>query len=257
MKILVIHGSMRKGNTYQLAQAVINRLEKHEDVHIEEISVQDMDLPFCRSCHVCFTKGEKLCPHRDVVGRVSDAIESCDALVLSGVVYSMHLNAAMKNLIDHLSYYFHRPRLFDKKGLVVTTTAGAGEKSVANYLQAVMGHWGVGNIKTLSCKIQTVPFSLTEKQQQAVDKTADEFYSIILHNKNAQPSMESVAVHNAFRGMSSGSVSISECDRAYWNETGFVNKVYPRRIGIVKTAMGAMTAKVLRRVIGKNVKIEK
>lgn len=257
MKILVIHGSMRKGNTYKLTQAVIEKLMLNKDVHLKEISVSELNLPFCMSCHVCFEKGEERCPHRNIVGGIAEEIETSDALIVSGVVYSMHLNAAMKNLIDHLSYYFHRPKLFDKKALVVTTTAGAGEKTVAKYLASIMGHWGAGYIKSISCKIRTVPFSLTEKQQSAVNKVSDEFYNAISHNSFTAPTFGSVAVHNSFRGMSSGSVVVSECDRDYWQQTGMKDKVYPRRVSVVKAAVGSVTAKVLKKVISKTVKIDK
>ena len=110
MKITVIHGSMRKGNTYGVTQAVLEHLRKHADVQITEISVADLDLPFCCSCHACFSKGDEFCPHNAVVGSVAKSIEECDGLIISGVCYAMQINAAAKNLADHLAYYFHRPR---------------------------------------------------------------------------------------------------------------------------------------------------
>lgn len=257
MRILVIHGSMRKGNTYKLTQEVIMRLKKHENVDIREINVNELDLPFCVSCHTCFETGEDKCPHKNIMQTVTDEIKTCDALILSGAVYSLHLNAAMKNLIDHLSFYFHRPYMFDKKGLIVTTTAGAADKTIAKYLKTVMGHWGVGNIKSISCKIQTYPFSLTPKQVQKIDKTTDEFYNIILNDKTAPPSFDMLAVHNAFRGMNASEVAISECDRAYWHSTGLINKVYPHKIGFLKFAFGTLVFKIMKKVISKNVKIDK
>ena len=50
MNITVIHGSMRKGNTYGVTQAVLSSLRKHNDIKITEINVADLDLPFCLSC---------------------------------------------------------------------------------------------------------------------------------------------------------------------------------------------------------------
>ncbi len=251
MNIVILHGSMRKGNTYKLTQEVASILLKREDVSIREFSVSELELPFCESCHACFSAGEEFCPHREIMTPVAEAIESCDGLIISGVVYSLHLNAAMKNLIDHLSYYFHRPRLFSKKALVITTTAGAAERRIATYLKSVLGHWGVGYIKSLSCKIQTSPFSLNEKQLAKLRAAANAFYAAVSQNKTTPPTFESVAVHNAFRGMSSAPNGPSERDKAYWRDCGFANRAYPRPVGPLKSALGALVFGVMSRVFGK------
>lgn len=248
---------MRKGNTYKLAQEVIVKLREYSDILIDEISVNELNLPFCISCHKCFEKGEENCPHFSIVNSVAKKMEESDAIILSGVVYSMQLNAAMKNLIDHLSYYFHRPRLFDKKGMVITTTAGSGEKDVAKYLKSIMNIWGISDVKIISEKIRKVPFSLTDKQRAKISKTTDNFYNDIIHNKHTAPSYQAIAMYNAFRGMSSAENVISERDREYWKETGLVNTTYPTRHGIVKKLYGALTFKILRSVINKNGKSEK
>ena len=251
MKITVIHGSMRKGNTYGVVSAVLERLRSYDDVEVSEIRVADLDLPFCASCHACFSKGEQFCPHRAITSPVADAIENCDGLIVSGVCYAMQINAAMKNLIDHFAYYFHRPRLFTKMGMVVTTTAGAGEKAVAAYLRQTLGHWGMGKAIRLPIKIQTEKFSLTEKQKASVRTAADKFYIHIKEKKLPSPSIASVAVHNAFRGNSSLTPPLSECDGAYWKASGFIEKIYPRRAGLLKLFVGRITYSMMRKVFGK------
>ena len=223
MKILVIHGSMRKGNTYGVTQAVLERLRTYEDIQINEINIADLELPFCCSCHACFSKGEEFCPHSAIVGSVAKAIENCDGLIVSGVCYAMHINAAMKNLIDHLAYFFHRPRLFNKVGMVITTTAGAGENVVAKYLRQTLGHWGIGKAILLPLKIQTEKFSLTDKQKNHVCVTADKFYFDIKSGKLSPPSFVSVIVHNSFRAFTSIEPNSSECDAVFWRNSDFAS----------------------------------
>ncbi len=250
MNVVILHGSMRKGNTYKLTQEAAALLIKR-GVSINEFSVSKLALPFCESCHACFSKGEAFCPHKEIIAPIAAAIESCDGLIISGVVYSLHLNAAMKNLIDHLSYYFHRPRLFSKKALIITTTAGAAENRIAKYLTSVLGHWGVGYIKSFSCKIQTSEFLLNEKQRARLEAAASAFYDAVSQNKTTPPSFESVAVHNAFRAMSLSPKGPSECDRAYWQECSFAAKAYPRPIGPFLSAFGALVFGVMSKVFSK------
>lgn len=250
MKITVIHGSMRRGNTYALTQAVLERLKAHGDVELTEFRVSELELPFCASCHLCFERGEDACPHRAILRPVTDAIESCDALVASGVVYALHLNAAMKNLIDHLAYYMHRPRLFDKQALVVTTTAGAAERAVAKYLRHILNEWGITTVRSLSLKIQVKPFSLKPKQRARMERVADAFYEDVKQRRLAPPDFRTVILINAFRGMNSAEKAISPYDQAYWRETGMVDQPFPRRISPAKAAVGNLMAAVMRRVIG-------
>lgn len=254
MNIFVIHGSMRKGNTYNLTQLVLKKLRTYENVTIDEISVANLDLPFCLSCHQCFERGEDKCPHFNILHPIAEKIENCDALIVSGVVYSMHLNASMKNLIDHLSYYFHRPRLFEKKALVITTTAGAGDKTVAKYLQSTLAHWGISGSSRLNIKIQTVPFSLNEKQSKKLDKVTANFYNTIKNNILSSPSTNALIVHNSFRGMSAADVPISEYDKAYWQNSGLYNKVYPQKVNFLKSVLGTIVYKLMKKIMSKNYK---
>lgn len=251
MKITVIHGSMRKGNTYGVTQMVLEHLRLYKDIEITAINIADLNLPFCRSCHVCFAKGEAFCPHSKTVNMVAKAIENCDGLIISGVCYAMHVNAAMKNLIDHFAYFFHRPRLFDKVGMVVTTTAGAGENIVAKYLRQTLGHWGMGKALLLPVKIQTEKFSLTDKQKKQVRTAAGKFYNAISQDKLSPPSLVSVIVHSSFRAHASISPPLSECDTAYWRDSGFADKVYPRKISMAKSLVGKLIYPIMRNIFKK------
>jgi len=207
--------------------------------------------PICCSCHACFSKGDEYCPHNAVVGTVAKSIEECDGLIISGVCYAMQLNAAMKNIVDHLAYYFHRPRLFNKVGMVVTTTAGAGENIVAKYLRQTMGHWGVGKAILLPMKIQTEQFALTEKQTERVRIAAERFYYDIKNGRLSPPSFMSVIVHNSFRASASVTPPLSECDCNYWRGSGFADKVYPRKIGVLKWLTGRMMYPLVRKMFSK------
>ena len=243
MKILVIHGSMRKGNTYALTKEIVDRLAKKGDVEITEISVADLDLPFCRSCHICFSQGEEFCPHYERLTSVRDALDNCDGLVISGTTYLLALNAAMKNLLDHFAYIFHRPTLFGKQGMVIATSAGNGERGVAAYLKEIIGQWGINEaqIVTLNTKdkmMQTGSDEFSPEYLQKLDATAQEFYQRIKRKRPTSPSLKAIAIHNAFRAMSLSEFSDSERDTHFWSQSGYRDQSYPVRIGFMKTLVG-------------------
>ncbi len=67
MKITIIHGSPRKGNTYEAANIVKEEMEKHDEIEFKEYFLPN-DMPeFCRGCFSCFFKGESFCPHAKYV----------------------------------------------------------------------------------------------------------------------------------------------------------------------------------------------
>ena len=259
MRILVIHGSMRKGNTYTLTKEVVSCLYKKQDVEITEYSVADLDLPFCCSCHLCFSKGEENCPHYGRLRNIKDALLDSDGVILSGTTYIRSLNAAMKNLLDHFAYLFHRPALFGKRGMVITTSAGVGEKRVAKYIKTVMGQWGINGAKIVTQnikahKLQSNGAELSIKEIAKLDNTAEKFYSLIKSKRHIPPSLKNIAVHNAFRAMSLSDFSESECDTQFWRTEGFRNKAYPVKAGAFRYLVGAFiygVAQYSTKVIGK------
>ena len=257
MKILVIHGSMRKGNTYTLAKEVMDRLAKKPDVEIIEYSVAELDLPFCISCHVCFSKGEASCPHFGRLERVTSALLECDGLILSGVSYVRALNGAMKNLIDHFAYFFHRPALFGKHGMVIATSAGTGERRVARYLRNVMGQWGVNGALIVTQNAKKQRLQSSPKAAKRLDEAAERFYQRIQSKQRISPSAQNIAVHNAFRAMLLSEFTDAPADTRYWQQSGFSDRAYPVKTNPVKYLIGALTyraANAAIRVVGRSYK---
>ena len=256
MNILVIHGSMRKGNTHALVKQITDRLYLKQDISIHEISVSNLELPFCRSCHLCFTKGEEYCPDYSVMRGIQSALADCDGLIVSGVTYVWALNAAMKNLMDHLAYGFHRPSLFGKKGLIVATSTGTGEKNVAKYLRSALGQLGVNKAIVVTQTEKEKKLLSPARFSKKLDRAAERFYRQLSENHTLSPSIKNIAVHNAFRAMSLSEYSESERDTQYWRQDA-LNRVYPLRAGALQYTVGAMVfaaSKHMTKLIGKSYK---
>lgn len=260
MNILVIHGSMRKGKTYSLTKEIVNRLSSKPDVEIIEFSVADLNLPFCCSCHVCFAKGEEHCPHFGIVRALRDALINCDGVILTGTTYMWAMNAAMKNLLDHFAYMFHRPVLFGKKGMVVATSKGTGEKNVAKYLKTVLGQWGINKAVVVTQnekthRMQTNGVGLSVQEAAQIDKAISKFYKTLASNQQISPGLKSIVVHNAFRAQSLSNYSESERDTQHWSREEFRDKAYPAKAGAIKYLIGTMVynlAKNLTDALGRS-----
>ena len=242
MKILVIHGSMRRGKTHALTKDVMNRLSSKPGIEFREISVADLNLPFCTSCHVCFKLGEERCPNYAAYRDVYTALQECDGVILSGVTYMWSINAAMKNLLDHLSFNFHRPRMFGKRGMVIATSSGAGERSVAKYLKTVLGQWGVNGAVVLTRNTKEESLISQGKLDAKVERACEKFYSQLVSDRTIPPSLRSIAVHNAFRSMALSASCEYDRDAEFWRQAGYADRAYPVKAGLKYIAGAAVFA---------------
>lgn len=245
MKCLVIHGSPRRGNTWNVLNIAKEEMKKNGEIEFEDIELIKQDIKNCRGCFNCIFKGEDKCPHKETIENIRDKIEKADALIVTSSVYSMHITGFLKNFIDHMSYNFHRPRFFKKKALVITTTAGAGHKDAANYIKNVLYYWGFNYVKTIPIAYRNI--KLTDKNKNKVQIEAKKFMLDLKSNKLHNPSIKSVVMFNVWRAMSREKYEEGIADYEYWTKTGLVNYPFYKqvKIGTFKKLLGNFIYKVM------------
>ena len=242
MKYLIINGSPRKKNTWKMVkQATSNLKGEFEEVHLIKENI-----PPCNGCYKCFEKGEEACPHYDRINPLMEKLKECDGLIIASPVYAMNVTGLLKNFIDHTAYLYHRPAFFDKKALVIVSTAGAGQKKVATYIDETLRHWGFN-------KVYCIPIACGGKDEiesKKIDKVARKFKkdteSFVLHS----PKIMDIIFYQAWRAMAVKK-STSERDAQYWRETGMIdNDFSPKvKLGIAKKAIAKIMFFIMKKVI--------
>ena len=154
MKYVIINGSPRKKNTWSMVKQAKANLG--EDAEFEEIQLMKAKIQMCNGCFKCIMEGEDHCPHKDIVQSIIDKIRWADGIVIASPVYAMNVTGLIKNFFDHTAYLYHRPEFFDKKALIVVSTAGAGQKDVAKYIDE-----NVSPFKTITFIFSLSSFSIT------------------------------------------------------------------------------------------------
>lgn len=202
MKICVIYGSARiKGSTAKVTQGILEALEPLVRETGDSLEVVEHHLPkdlphFCMGCFNCFLKGEDTCPHKDFVAPIIKDLSEADGIILSSPVYAMGPSAQMKSLLDHLAFQYipHRPRpdMFDKVGLVVVTTAGAGIGGTSKLLAKNLKFWGLKRVHILGfpifdIELDSMPQKRKDKLARLVEKKARAFHSDLLRRRELRP----------------------------------------------------------------------
>lgn len=149
MHITVIHGTQHRGSTWHIAQQVLKNLAGEGD-RVQEFTLPEALPSFCVGCFACIQKGAEHCPHYAYTEPLQQAPHAADVLIFTTPVYVMRCSGQMKAFLDHFAYQFivHRPdeTMFRKRALILTTAAGAGNRSAAQDIAASLRYWGVGRI---------------------------------------------------------------------------------------------------------------
>lgn len=96
MKILIINGSARKGNTYACVNAFAEGAKGANEIEILE--ADKLNISGCKGCEACgCTKG---CVAKDDSNMVVDKIVAADMVVFASPVYWWGITAQLKTVID-------------------------------------------------------------------------------------------------------------------------------------------------------------
>jgi len=227
MKILVIMGSPQKGNTFRACEDLHNLLQEQIPVEFEYLWLKDANLLPCKGCYVCIPRGEDKCPNHDAAAAIEQKMHEADGVIFASPVYGMNVTGQMKTFVDRFCYIFHRPRFFDKKAFLLTTTGALGSKEVLGYLETVAGVWGfeVAGRAGLIIPPGTTPapYRVT-KNRKVLSQAAKEFSVALRRKKRKSPGLMAIIIFHAQRAAFSQMETVSPCDYQYWKTKGWLSR---------------------------------
>jgi len=251
VKICILDGSARKKNTHKVIEAFKKELSTYGSVEFFEVNVHDLELPFCKSCYTCFLNGEEKCPHQGIIQPIYKEMISSDGAIIASPVYSFQITAALKNLIDQFSFIIHRPGLANKKGVVISTTAGAGHKEVAKYLRQILNFWGVDRVYSFSVRVAAEELEIKKRLQKKIKKEAKQFHDDIAKRRRYNPSMKSLFYFSVLKGFYELGDEDQTVDYCYWRDRGWFKLDYFHPIGFPKNLIGRIVYKLFHWIFKK------
>ena len=242
MKYVIINGSPRKKNTW----AVVKQVKHNLNGEFEEIHLAKEKIPMCNGCFKCIMDGEEHCPHFGIINQIVEKIKASDGIIIASPVYALNVTALLKNLFDHTAYLYHRPEFFTKKALVIVTTAGAGQKDVAKYIDETLRHWGVNKVYKLAFACGGKEFLDTK----TIDKTAIKFRDDVESGKRHSPKLGDIIFFDVWKAMALNEDGIP-ADVKFWRKTGLINHDFSPevKLGIFKKVFSKLMFNVLKRVM--------
>lgn len=233
MKIVLINGSPRKGNTYHAAKLFLDEMANQGGITCTEYFLPQ-DLPeFCVGCGNCFDKGEAKCPHGKYTLPILQSMLEADALLFATPVFVWQTTGAMKNFLDHFAHLFlvHRPRqeMFSKKAFIISTATGGLKNSAIKPVTSNLKMWGMNRVYSQGFILhlmhpgtwESIDAKLRQKFEDAIRKRAREFCRVA-NAKKRQPYLFTRIMFHISRRMIKADEENRAYDKSYWAEKGWM-----------------------------------
>ena len=235
MKVTVINGNLRHGSTWHSADAVIKEIGKLEEVSVSEFFLPKAMPHFCCGCFSCITKGEASCPHAEAVKPILDSILEADLIVLTSPIYAMNVSAQMKALLDHLCFMWmsHRPNplMFEKIGLTVSTTAGAGLGQSTKAMRDSLTFWGSKKVYSLKSPVSAMSWdAVKENRKRSIEKSSARLARRIVASYRKRARITNPLFRSFFFSLMRGMMRKNDwnlTDRNHWEDNGWLNGAKP------------------------------
>ncbi|HPF17607.1 MAG TPA: flavodoxin family protein [Thermotogota bacterium] len=230
MKITIIHGSPRKGNTEAATQVFKEEMLKQGDVKFVEFFMPK-DLPeFCKGCMNCYLYGEDKCPHAQYTLPILKEMVDSDALIFTTPVFVMRETACIKNFLDHYGYLFivhrARPEMFAKKAMIISSTVGAGTKDAIKSVGISLKYWGINKIHSYSFKTFGDNWEVMKKDKKItitrqIQKKARRFFRDVASGKRHSPYLLIRFMYQVSRFIIRKYYENESLDSRYWKQMGW------------------------------------
>jgi len=235
MKITVINGNSRHGSTWHCMDMIIKEIAKFDETDVNEFFLPK-DMPhFCNGCFSCIVNGEQTCPHFANVTTIINAITESDVVILTSPVYAMDISGQLKALLDHMCFMWmsHRPdpRMFNKIGVTISTTAGAGLSHATKTMKNSLTFWGVKKIYSFKYPVSAMRWTdISEKRQSKITKNAAILAKQITESvKNTDKLPQPLFRRFFFKIMTDmmNKNTWNLYDRNHWEQHGWLNGTKP------------------------------
>jgi multimeric flavodoxin WrbA len=230
MKVAVVHGSPRKGNTFKATECFKKEMVKCGEIEFVDVFLPK-DLPeFCCGCMTCFFKGGDRCPHAQYTMPILKDLISADALIFTTPVYVLSLSGSMKSFLDHFAYMFivhrARPEMFGKKAFVLSSTVGAGTTSAMKTIRTSLKFWGVNRVydygfKTFGDEWDDMKTKKKTKIERKIGKKAFRFYKEVDSGKRHKPYLYIRLMFSVSKFIMKKFNDDQSLDKKYWIEQGW------------------------------------
>lgn len=214
--------------------------------------LHELNLEQCRGCYVCVLQGEQHCPIKDDRDMIIKEMLDADGIIFSTPAYVNHVCALMKNFIDRLGYYAHRPCFHDKYAMVMATCAGFGAKEANEYMSGILNVFGFNVVSSLELKTGLKSEKRKTYNHEKTVEAFDIFLEGIENGSQAPPapSVTQLVFFNIFNTISEINKETGKADYQFYKDK--TDYFYDVKINFFKKMMAKRIVEKLIKKIMEN-----
>ena len=229
MKIVAIHGQNHKGNTWNVANILLQDMTCQKEV-TEFFLPRDLN-HFCTGCYACL-EGREKCPFWEDRKKLDDALRAADLLILTTPNYCMMPSAPMKAFLDlsFTNWLSHKPyeEMFGKRAVVISTAAGAGAGKAAKLVANNLLNWGIPKVYTYGISVNSLSWDTTpEKKKNKIIKDMKKLAAKLSGNSRIKVGVKTRFLFWMFSGMQKADWGASASEKEYWKSRGWLDGKKP------------------------------
>jgi multimeric flavodoxin WrbA len=232
MRILLINSSGRTGgNTGRvltLFEMALSEKAKERGIPLEteRVDLARLLIQPCIGCRACYDRGEDACPHHDGLLPLFSQMRAADGYVFASPVYVEDVNGIMKTMIDRMAFLSHRPALYGKTAMLLTTSGIGSSNHALNTMRTAFGTWGIKVVRRK--KLALGALSSAEQIQRVYGTTirhAAEQFLVSLSAKPFRPSLYSLLAFSVQQSFwQKSSEPHDTVDYRYWEQAGWLRR---------------------------------
>ncbi|MCP4761370.1 MAG: NAD(P)H-dependent oxidoreductase [archaeon] len=215
LKIVAICGSPHKGSCYSVLKWIE---EDYPDIDYKILMIKDMNLEMCRGCYTCVLKGEKYCPIKDDRDMIIKEMLDADGVIFASPTFVNHISALMKNFLDRLSFFAHRPIFFDKYAMVMSVCGGFGADKATGYLDDISSSFGFNVVSSLELKMSTKSDKENNANHEKTKSAFNTYLTGIKKGQKTKPGLMLVIMFYMFKFVSAAKKDHFKADYEYYKD---------------------------------------
>lgn len=146
-KILTLVGSGkgRSSNTLKFCMMSLEAIQLQcPDIIIqtEILTADQWHIAACKSCGICFQKGQCIQEQQDDMGMIKEKMLCADLIIMASPVYAGTVSGDTKILIDRLSCWLHTMPLIGKNAIVLSTADSNHGEGAVSYMRRICEYMG-------------------------------------------------------------------------------------------------------------------
>ena len=180
--------------------------------------LKDLDLRQCLGCYMCIAKGEQYCPLKDDRDMLIKEMTDADGIIFASPVYVNTITSMMKQFMERTGFMSHRPRLFDKYGMVMAVCGGFGADEANEFMEGIFSTFGINMVSSVELQFSTKNEEEKKYNHEQTIKAFDTLIARIKKGERNAPTMTQLVMFNLFRSLSALYKEYFEADYQYYND---------------------------------------